>query len=238
MVAKGAFKTNSQLVSKTQVLNICDFLLARGRNLDIIKEAKLIKQYKQINVNYDALIYANFFADILDHIAVSDDHYDEPFSLMSSYLNELNQACLEDSERLAYISCKYLWLLVEMLGYKPDLNTCSVTHRERQANHTPQYFDFAGGGVTSHHGYLQELQDNPYQDNIRSLSPGVFKVLNAFDNKDFTHNSESQELEDSFKLLHKHLSFRLHKEFKSWKLLEPVLQAKEKKALHQYSNFY
>jgi DNA repair protein RecO (recombination protein O) len=227
-IAKGALKTNSRLVAKSQVLNICDFLLASGRNLDIIREAKLSCQFPYIQKNYEALILASFFVDIFEQIAISDDNYQEPFSLINNFLNKINQICSNQGtlQEMVFHACKYLWLIISMLGYKPDLSECSITQKKLGANHIPQFFDYAGGAITSQNGYLEESSSNPYQDYIRPLAPGVYRILENFDNANFICQYENHEIQSALKLLHKHLEFRIHKEFKSWKLLEPLLLAK------------
>ena len=224
-IAKGALKTNSRLVAKSQVLNICDFLLASGRNLDIIKEAKLSCQFPHIQKSYEALILASFFVDIFEQIAISDDNYQEPFSLINNFLNKTNQLCANQGtmQEMVFHACKYLWHIISMLGYKPDLSECSITQKKLSANHIPQFFDYAGGAITSQTGYLEESSSNPYQDYIRPLAPGVYRILENFDNANFIYQYENHEILSAFKLLHKHLEFRIHKEFKSWKLLEPLL---------------
>ena len=227
-IAKGALKTNSRLVAKTQVLNICDFLIANGRSLDIIREAKLTCQFQYIQKNYEALIIASFFADIFEQIGIKDDNYQEPFSLISNFLKKTNEICSNSGsmEAMVFNGCKYLWLIISMLGYKPDLTECSITQKKLGTNHIPQYFDYAGGSITSQSGYLEESSSNPYQDYIRPLNPGVYRLLENFDKENFTQLYENHEIYSAFRLLHKHLEFRIHKEFKSWKLLEPLLYTK------------
>lgn len=228
-IAKGALKTNSRLVGKTQILNVCDFLLASGRSLDIVREAKLVSQFPQIQKNYDALILASFFVDVFEQIAISDDNYQEPFTLVTSFLTQTNQICSVNGpfEDLVFYSCKYLWLIITMLGYKPDLSECSITQKKLKSQHIPQFFDYAGGAITSHNGYLEESVSNPYQDYIRPLAPGVYRILESFDQQNFNPKFEINEIQDTFKLLHKHLEFRIHREFKSWKLVEPLLSSKQ-----------
>ena len=232
-IAKGALKTNSRLVGKTQILNVCDFLLASGRSLDIVREAKLVSQFSQIQKNYDALILASFFIDVFEQIAISDDNYREPFLLVTSFLAKTNQICSVNGpfEDLVFYSCKYLWLIITMLGYKPDLSACSITQKKLESKHIPQFFDYAGGAITSHNGYLEESVSNPYQDYIRPLAPGVYRILESFDQENFNPKFSTGEIQDTLKLLLKHLEFRIHREFKSWKLVDPLLSTKQTDSL-------
>ena len=51
-IAKGARKANSSLAAKTQALNECDFLLAKGKNLDIVSEVSIVQNSVIINKTY------------------------------------------------------------------------------------------------------------------------------------------------------------------------------------------
>ena len=228
-IAKGAYRVNSKFNAKAQILNCLDLLLASGRNLDIVKEARSIQAFPRINSNYEALTLACFTIDVLNHIAINDDHYDELFNLITNYLRDLELICSKPQvpslELQILFTCKYLWQLICILGYKPDLDTCSLTNTRRNADQIPQYFDLENGAVTSSRAYKELVRKNPYQDSIRELKPGVFSTLLQLEqNLNLTNIERSTlSIEHTFKFLHKHLEYRLHKEFKSWKLVEQIL---------------
>jgi len=224
-VAKGSYKLNSKLASKSQVLSVCEFQIAKGRNLDIIKEAKLLESFRGINSNYEALTLACFWVDIVDHVAVSDDHYMEPYGLLVAALVELNQIANDGVEKLTSRSVKFIWDLIEGLGYKPELETCSLSGKKRSQEQIPQYFDFDNGSITSSSAYASLLELNPYLDHVEALQPVVFKVIDSLDKRewfDIVHDYDS--LRSSLIFLKRHLAYCLHKEFKSWSLVQEILQ--------------
>ncbi len=223
-IAKGAYRVNSKFAAKAQVLNCLDLLLAGGRNLDIVKEARLVQAFPHINSNYEALTLACFAIEVLAQVAINDDNYETLFNLICTYLNELENMGKKANNELVFSStCKYLWQLICILGYKPDLDTCSLTNTRRNTKQIPQYFDMENGGVTSSKAYRELVRKNPYQDSIRELKPGVFNtLLNLEQNLDPIEHSRFG-IEHTLKFLHKHLEYRIHKEFKSWKLVEQIL---------------
>jgi DNA repair protein RecO (recombination protein O) len=242
VVAKSAYKIKSKIGAKAQVLNCLDLILATGRNLDIIKEASRIDNFAAINSNYSALSLSYLMVDILDHIAISDDQYQEPFDLLFNHLKQMNQISMgsdvDQEELMLAASARYLWRLIKILGYKPELDHCSLSHKKRATNQIPQYFDFANGSITSSMARSNSLEQNPYQDQIQEMRPGVFKVLHYFNlldtyNQDLnaqtilmqlnSMNDRSRSLNNSLAFLQKHLSFMIHKEFKSWKLVDELL---------------
>ena len=229
-IAKGAYRVNSKFNAKAQVLNCLDLLVASGRNLDILKEARLVQSFSGIHSSYEALTLACFAIDVLNHIAINDDNYEEPFNLITSYLGAMESIGKEVkgekvNELFILCTCKYLWDLIYLLGYMPDLNTCSLTDLKRSQNEIPQYFDFENGAITSSRAYRTFYASNPYQDSIQALKPGVFNTLFTFERKlnstDLEHSTLNTE--HTLKFLHKHLARRLQKEFKSWKLVEEIL---------------
>lgn len=223
-IAKGAYKLNSKLASKSQVLSICEYQLAKGRNLDIIKEAKLLESFRGINSNYEALTLACFWVDIVDHVAVSDDHYMEPYGLLVAALVELNQNANNGLKELTSLSVKFIWDLIEGLGYKPELDSCSISNRKRSPEQIPQYFDFDNGSIASSDAYASLLELNPYLDHVEALQPVVFKVLESLDKRNwFTVDHDFDSLRSSLVFLKRHLAYCLHKEFKSWSLVQEIL---------------
>ena len=226
-IAKGAYKVNSKFNAKAQVLNCLDLLVASGRNLDILKEARLVQSFTAIHSSYEALTLACFAIDVLNHIAVNDDSYEEPYTLITNYLTEMESISSKQNNFNALImcSCKYLWELIHLLGYMPELHTCSLTNLKRSPNEIPQYFDFENGAITSSRAYKAYYSSNPYQDSIQALKPGVFNTLFTFERNSSPVDTEQStfNIEHTLKFLHKHLARRLQKEFKSWKLVEEIL---------------
>jgi len=234
-VAKGARKINSSFGSKAEVLTCFDALIAKGRNLDILTQTSLVSDFGQLKKNYESLHLAYYFVDIFEHIAVHDDSYEEPFELLYSYLDLLNTRAQEvDHQLLLSTGVAFLWDLLLLLGYKPNLSYCSLSQLEIAPNQIAQYYDFENGSICSNHAYQDFVNMNPYQDQIRRLDPETFRLLKDLDqeyfrSKQFNYQSAyvfklETDLLPLFYLLHKHLSYRLHKEFKTWYMLEPLLE--------------
>lgn len=245
-VAKGAIKAGSSFGVKAQVLSCCDLLLAKGRNLDIISQAKLVTDFRNIRNNYESLSIACFFVDILDTIAIEDDSYQDHYELLYKSLSELNEidqsrnrmnSIYADDEHLT-VALNYTWEMVRQLGYKPDLSRCSLTDRLKQDSQVAQYFDFRNGGITSTEAFKEYSESNPYQNDIRRIDMQTYQILKELDLEKFKREDlddvklaklESSlditvdHMKSALKLLHHHLEHRIHKEVKSWKVMEEIL---------------
>ncbi len=241
-VAKSAAKASSGYAAKTQVFNYCDLQLAKGRQLDVLLQAKLIDDFRALRTDYDLMTLAYFMLEVLDHIAVLNDSYKQPFEIVYSHLRALDQqakAAQKPNQYLVLMSISFLWSIIDYLGYRPDLHTCSLTQRERRGSELPSYFDFESGSVTGAKAYQLYVERNPYQDHIRSMSAGTYKMLRILeDNSDFalwenpdgtapvSHNLKADlDAEGTLNLLRRHLSRQLEYDFKSWTTLEPMLYA-------------
>ena len=230
-IAKGALRINSGFGSKAQVLSQSDFLIAEGRNLDIIVQSKLIEDFRHIHSVYESLLLAYFIVEIFDHIGISDHNYQEPFNLLNSTLNSLNTFAKNKMSKDFYVGLgiKLLWDLIKMLGYKPDLYACSISHKLISETQTARYFDYQNGGIVSSKAYEENTLNNPYQEHMSPINPETYKLLKFLDLEvncdinEITILSNAGTLIQSFKLLHKHLEFRLHKEFKSWSTLQEAV---------------
>jgi DNA repair protein RecO len=223
-VAKGAYKIKSKHGPKTQVLQFCEFLLAKGRNLDIIQEIRLIDQFQNIQKDFDILSTAYFFCEIIDSVTLSGDQDSFDYlNLLLKNLDILNQKEKISSTEQKELIVNFLWQVTCSQGYKPQLNICFQTRKKRNSNQIPQYFDFENGSILSETAYLDYLKENPYEDNIHIFKPGVFKVLDDLDSNNALASEHQEFYDSSIKFMQKHLEFCLHKEFKTWKTLEPLL---------------
>lgn len=223
-VAKGAYKIKSKLGPKTQVLQYCEFLFAKGRNLDIVQEIKLIEQFQKVQKDFDLLSAAYFLCEVTDSITLSGDETSFDYlKLLLENLNKLNEESAPSNSQQKKILLNFLWNVTCTQGYKPQLDICFKTRKKRSSNQIPQYFDFENGSILSEQAYLDYLKNNPYETNIHIFKPGVFKVMEDLDNQGELLEEHAEFSESSIKFLYKHLEFCMHKEFKSWKTLEPML---------------
>jgi recombinational DNA repair protein (RecF pathway) len=202
-IAKGARRMNSSFAAKTQTLNHCDFLLAKGKNLDIVSEVSIVNNFLLGCSDLLALNLAFFASEITEKISNECDSTRNFFELLDIYLRYLKSITAghlnknrisENAETGAYeqsgeiktnqqllLSIEFLWCIICELGYKPDLNTCTLTRKRRQPKQIPQYFDLSSGSICSTEGYELYRQGYHTDDHIVSLKKFTFKLLDALD---------------------------------------------------------
>jgi recombinational DNA repair protein (RecF pathway) len=202
-IAKGARRMNSSFAAKTQTLNHCDFLLAKGKNLDIVSEVSIVNNFLLGCSDLIALNLAFFASEITDKISDECDSTRNFFELLDIYLRYLKSITVghlnknnksKNAEAGAYeqsdeiktnqqllLSIEFLWCIICELGYKPDLDICTLTHKRRQPKQIPQYFDLSSGSICSTEGYELYRQGYHTDDHIIPLKKFTFKLLDALD---------------------------------------------------------
>jgi recombinational DNA repair protein (RecF pathway) len=200
-IAKGARRMNSSFAAKTQTLNHCDFLLAKGKNLDIVSEVSIVNNFLLGCSDLLALNLAFFASEITEKISNECDSTRNFFELLDIYLRYLKSITAghlnrnsenakseihEQSDEIKtnqqlLLSIEFLWCIICELGYKPDLDTCTLTRKRRQPKQIPQYFDLSSGSICSTEGYELYRQGYHTDDHIIPLKKFTFKLLNALD---------------------------------------------------------
>ena len=224
-IAKGARRMNSSFAAKTQTLNHCDFLLAKGKSLDIVSEVSIVNNFLLGCSDLIALNLAFFASEITEKISDECDSTRNFFELLDIFLRYLKSITAEHLKKSSssentgigfheqsheiktnqqlLLSIEFLWCIICELGYKPDLNTCAITQKYRMSKQVPQYFDLSSGSICSTEGYQLYRQGYHTDDHVVSLRKFTFKLLDALDisplsslNTDFQTSFQNAEIED------------------------------------------
>lgn len=187
-IAKGARKSNSSLAAKTQTLNECDFLLAKGRNLDIVSEVSIIQKFSDNNQDLLAMYLAFFAAELCEKIAQDEQSIEDFFYLLEIFLEHLKKISqqskvteeLQENQKLL-LSVEFLWCIICELGYKPELNYCSLANIRRKPNQIPQYFDLSNGSICSGKNYKLYREGYHTDEQVTPISKFTFKLLDSLD---------------------------------------------------------
>lgn len=216
-IAKSGY--NSRNSGATQNINCCEFLLAEGKNFHIVKEVKLLEDFKQIKKSYQTIGLAFLLVEILDRIAITDDAYEIPYNALLEKLGGLNTQTNFNKQIVAVI--EFLWLIIDYLGYKPELDICGHSKNRRQSHQIPRYFDLEQGSIISSTAFQNS---NPYHNNLLTIEPSTFRLLSELEESGQIQNSSNyNDLTACFKLLNKHLEHNINQQFKSSSFVEALV---------------
>ena len=144
-VAKGARKPTSTFASRLELFSIATLLLARGRSLDIVKEARLVEGNSDLRTDFFLSSAASPLVELLSKSTFEDQPAPRLFSLAKRALETLTTT----QENPFIITLAALLKMLAFLGFRPTFQECiecgnsiDLTHEGSQPF---SYFD--GGSV-------------------------------------------------------------------------------------------
>jgi DNA repair protein RecO (recombination protein O) len=171
-VAKGVRRVKSRLAGNVEPLTHGAFLLARGRNLDIITQIQSIESFQPLHDDLGRLSHALYAAELLDR---ATEEREENFALYRLLLDTLRRLTTRDDlERtLRY----YEMAVLGQLGYKPEVQRCVVCGAEPERGEVVRWAANLGGGVCSN--------CKPQNTVLSALSPATLTALRVLQREDF-----------------------------------------------------
>lgn len=181
-VAKGARKPKAKIAGRSDVLNVNKLLVATGRSLDIITQAETIATFGALRKDLERLSYSLYYAELTQHFG--NGVADESVIYFEFLVESLRRQA--DGEGDAAVLCLEFELhLLEMLGYKPELDAC-VACRDPLTDYTLAAFHYELGGIVcercfSGRGRVAELSPRPndgrHGTGSTHITPLVWKRL-------------------------------------------------------------
>ncbi len=210
-VAKGVRRPRSKLGGHLEPLNRGTFLIARGRNLDIISQCQTIDTFLPIRQDLGLASQAFYLAELVDHFAQEGMENYLLYRLFQQALESLGQ----DGGSGLLLRHFELHLLINA-GYRPQLHQC-LACRSPLAPEV-NYFS-TGGGVL-----CPRCQGSGSA--ARPISVDALKVLRFLEQRTYAQVQSlhldtelSQELE---LLLRQYLWYHLEREVKAASFLDTL----------------
>jgi DNA repair protein RecO (recombination protein O) len=139
-VAKGVRRVRSHLAGRVEPFNECDFLMHRGRSLDVIVSAEIVRAHWTRLVEPQRYAVAAVFAELIDAFSEPDLALPEVYDLLTS---ALAAASVAGTPRT--LLPRFSLRLLEMLGLGPPLETCVRCGATLAPQ--PAWLDAEAGGI-------------------------------------------------------------------------------------------
>ena len=130
-VAKGARKPTSTFATRLDLFCESEVMLARGRNLDIASEVRLLNSHDGIRGNVAATYAAAPILDCIAHTSLPNLPVEHLFAMATAALNHMDTA---PDDKLPAYTAAFLVKLFALLGVRPQLNHCISCGAERNAS--------------------------------------------------------------------------------------------------------
>ncbi len=150
-LAKGARKPTSSKTGHVELFTRIDALISTGRSIDILAQAEVLEPFLPLREDLLRGAYAAYCVELLDRMTLADDQpAHDIYALLDATLARL---ALESDLRRAV---RYYELhLLDMLGFRPELQRCVVTQELLLPQ--DQFFSYSEGGVVSPEGARHTL---------------------------------------------------------------------------------
>jgi len=151
-VAKGARKVRSKFGGRLELFNLVELEITKGRNLDIINQLEIIKNFKDIASDFYKFVFCEIISNIiLKTQASGGEHSPALFKLIYICFNEINNADPDDIPLLKKIMCFFGIKFLRVTGYTPLLESCSKCNRQLENLYSFSkdkiYFSIRYGGI-------------------------------------------------------------------------------------------
>lgn len=204
-IAKGARKPQSRKTGHVELYMRTRFLIATGRDLDIITQAEMVEAYAGLRSNLVRTTYAAYIVELFDRFTAEEDKNLDLYDLLAHTL-----ACLGGEEDVLLVARYYELRLLALSGYRPQLFNCVSC--EKPIEEQDQFFSAELGGL---------LCPNCRQEDrhARPVSAGAVKVLRYLQTRRWNtvralrlRGALHRELEAT---MHFHLTYLLERNLKS-----------------------
>ena len=124
--ARGVRKTTSRLGGRVQPYTEGRLLLARGRTLDVVAQAEVVRPFAGLRQDLLRSAYAAYVAELVDRFLPERDRHPEIYAALVDALGVIEAAGEDEAEIYA------LWFSLHLagsLGYRPEVERCVACGR-------------------------------------------------------------------------------------------------------------
>ena len=212
VVAPGARKPQTRKSGHLELFTRGHYVLAKGRTFDIITQAETHDYFPVLHAGMDLLGQAALAAELVNQFLVEGEENALLYELLLATL-----ARLDAGDPPALVMRYFEVHLLALVGYQPNLFSCSICGEELQP--VAQHFSFEAGGAV-----CPKCRDDATY--VQPLSLDALKVLRFFQTYEWPQVRglrTSSELEAELeRLLHRYAMFLLDRELKSPRFLREI----------------
>lgn len=213
VLAKGVRKVPSRKAGYVEPFMRSQFLLARGRNLDIVTQVEALESHQPVRSDLLRSAYASYLAELVDAFTEEGEENAALYQLLSSALG-----CLAAGDDPALLARFFEIRLLTCVGYRPELRRCVGCGAEHKPE--PVIFSPSDGGARCRRcGPVPAATD---------LSLSAFKVLRYLQDQEYVAVARlrlrPETLREVEAALRQYLTFILERNLRSAGFLSLVAQ--------------
>jgi DNA repair protein RecO (recombination protein O) len=140
-VAKGVRRTKSRLAGHLEPLTHGSYLIAEGRELDIVTQAETVEGYPSLRADLERVSRGLYCAELVDRLTPERSEGNPIFRLLQESLS-----LLDTETELDLVVRRFELRLLSELGYQPSLETCANCDRRLEPE-TNYWNSLVGGAI-------------------------------------------------------------------------------------------
>jgi DNA repair protein RecO (recombination protein O) len=204
-VAKGARKPQTRKSGHVELFMRTNFLVAKGKNIDIITQAELVEAYTPLREDLVRTTYASYIVELLDRFTADEDRDLRKYNLLADALR-----WFATSDNLLLAARFYELRLLSLAGFQPQLFNCVSCGEAIQEQ--DQFFSAELGGLLCPNCQTADRRAKAVSSVavkiLRYLQTHSWETVNALQLRRELHS----ELEN---VMHHYLTYLLERELKS-----------------------
>ena len=204
-IAKGARKPQSRKTGHVELFTHSKFLLARGRDLDIVTQAEMVEGHAALREDLVRATYASYAVELLDRFTVEEDQHLGVYDLLLEAL-----AWFAGGDDVMLAARFYELRLLALAGFRPQLFHC--VNCNQTIEEQDQFFSAELGGLLCPDCYKADRRARPVTAVVvkvlRYLQTRSWQTVHALRLKPSLHH----ELEG---IMHYYLTYLLERNLKS-----------------------
>jgi len=126
-IAKGVKKPQSSLGPATEPFSYGTFLLATGKNLDVVTQARIKEPFPPLREDMERMAYASLLVELVDLASPEGEPNPELFDLLVGSLFRMKRL------KPRIVALEFLAKFLDLLGWGPSLERCTKCEAEVSA---------------------------------------------------------------------------------------------------------
>jgi DNA repair protein RecO (recombination protein O) len=175
ILGKAIRKTSSKLRGGMEIFYLSDIEFIQGKTHKTLTDAILIERFNNLRNSLKRLAIAYKISEVFDSLVVGQEPDKKLWKLLIEVFGRLNSLETENS-KLEILYYYFLWNFLSILGFKPQLNFCSICQKKLVPKDL--YFSFEDGGVICQN-CSKKIKEK------KKISPEAVKILRLFLKEDF-----------------------------------------------------
>ena len=139
-VAKGVRRVRSHMIGRLEFANECEFVMHRGRSLDVVVSAEIVRAPWSRLVEPERYAVASLVAELVDAFSEPELALPDVYQLLSGAIG-----AIAASSSPAQVLPRFSLRLLETLGLAPPLTSC--VHCGLPLPHEQAWLDAEAGGI-------------------------------------------------------------------------------------------